>query len=249
MAAAGVRQADRDLPCNAIAVERGEHLQLLELIAAAVGGTVEVGELFAGRDHPRRERDGAFDRAQRLGVAPLLAQAQADEVVRVGHAIVETDGFVQRRQRRVDGAAAITGHRHLVVDARRPVVEADRAIVGVRGAIVALELVEHVAERLERPGGGRVERRGLPEVAGGRVEVAALAASLVRLPATQVSEHRVGTQGDRAAVGFNRAERLVVVQRRVAVGQQGAVIALPGGGLVGEGRAHASQRQKCHRGN
>ena len=52
-------------------------------------------------------------------------------------------------------------------------------------------------------------------------------------------EHRVGPQRDGAAVGLDRAKRLFVPQRRVAVSQQGPIIAVAGGGLVGEGDRHA----------
>ena len=65
--------------------------------------------------------------------------------------------------------------------------------------------------------------------------------ALVGLAAPEVGEHRVGPQGDGAAVGLDRAERLVVAQRGVAAGQQRAVVALPGGGLVGDGAADGGQ--------
>ena len=72
------------------------------------------------------------------------------------------------------------------------------------------------------------------EVARGLVELAR--AALVGLAAPQVGQHRVGTERDGAAVGLDGAEGLVVAQGGVAARQQGAVVALPGGGLVGQRR-------------
>ena len=85
----------------------------------------------------------------------------------------------------------------------------------VRGVAVALLLVEHVAQRFERVGRARVERRGLAEIARRRVEVAA---PLIGFAAPQVGEHRVGPQGDGAAVGLDGAEGLVVAQGGLAAG-------------------------------
>ena len=64
VAAARVRHADGDLPLDAIAVEAGEHLQLLELLGAAVRRAVQVGQLFARRNEARaRARRHARSRA------------------------------------------------------------------------------------------------------------------------------------------------------------------------------------------
>ena len=83
-----------------------------------------------------------------------------------------------------------------------------------------------------------------PEVARRRFEVAA---ALIGLAAAQVGEHRVGTQGDGAAVGLDGAEGLVVAQGGVAAGEQRAVVALAGGRLVGERAADGGQREHGHR--
>ena len=77
-----------------------------------------------------------------------------------------------------------------------------RRLVGFGRPLIPLQLVEHVAELFARArGGGSRPRR--PEVAGGGVEVAA---PLVGLAAPEVGEHRVGPQGDGAAVGLDGAE-------------------------------------------
>src|SRR6185503_8482936 len=131
----------------------------------------------------------------------------------------------------------------------RSVVEPHAPLVGIGGAVVALLLVENVAKRLERPGGGRVERGGLPQVARRRLEVAAVTTPLVGLAAAQVGEHRIGAQSNGAAVRFDGVEGQVVAQGGVAADQEGAVFLLTGGGLVGEGGTDGGSRQKSHRRN
>ena len=72
------------------------------------------------------------------------------------------------------------------------------------------------------------------EIAGGGVE---FAAPPVGFAAPQVGQHRVGPQGDRAAVGLDRGEGLVVGERRVAAGEELPVVALAGGRLVDDDAA------------
>ena len=76
-----------------------------------------------------------------------------------------------------------------------------------------------------------------------RAAAVEVAAALVGFAAPQVGEHRVGPQRDRAAVGLDGAERLLVAQGGVAPGEQRAVVALARRRLVGEGGAHGGQRQ------
>ena len=47
-------QADRDLACDTITIEAGDHLQLIELLGVAVDRAVEIGELLARRHQARR---------------------------------------------------------------------------------------------------------------------------------------------------------------------------------------------------
>ena len=97
---------------------------------------------------------------------------------------------------------------------------ADAARTASAAPVVTLELIVDVAERLERRDGGRVERGGRPEVAGGGVEIAAIAAPPVGLAAPEIGQHRVRAELDGAAVGLDRGETLVVAQGVVAAGQR-----------------------------
>src|SRR5262249_18083021 len=111
------------------------------------------------------------------------------------------------------------------------------------GAIVPLQEIEDVAERFVRARCRGVERRRSAEIAGGALEVPAVAAPLIGLAAAQVGEHRVLAQGDGAAVGLDRGKGLVVVKRVVAPRQQDTVVALARGGLVRGCAADAEQRE------
>src|SRR5262249_33087832 len=81
---ARVRQAARDLAGDAIAIEAGEHLQLLELIGLPPELAVEIGQLLARDDQRRRQRHGALERLDRFASALAVAQADALQVVDVG---------------------------------------------------------------------------------------------------------------------------------------------------------------------
>ena len=226
-----LRRPTRDLPLDVIAIEPGEHLQLLELVAAAAERAVEVRELFARGDEARRQRgDRLLEGALRLGRPALVAKTECPQVVGIGHLVVES----RRRgasgdQRGVEIAVAIARQRQLVADARRGRSSSRSALlVDLGGAREALQLVADVAQFLERARGHRVEDRGRPEVAGRGFEVAA---PLIGLAAPQVGEHRVGPQRDGAAVGLDGGKRLLVAQGRVAAARAGAVVAVAGRGL------------------
>ena len=242
VAGARVREADRHLPRHMIAIEPGDDLQLLELFGVTAERAVEIGQLFAGRNQARRERQRLLERLQRIGQPLLLAQADAEQILGVRQLLVEPDGLLQRRDRAVHVAVAIARERELVADARGAVVEPDAAFVRGHRARVLLQLEEDVAERFERAGCGGIEAGRGAEVARRRFQIAAVAAPLVGLAAAQVGEHRVRPEGDRAAVGFDRVEGLLVAQGGVAAGQQRAVIALRRG-LVSGRASGDGQRQ------
>ncbi len=61
-----------------------------------------------------------------------------------------------------------------------------------------------------------------------------------------MGEHRVGPQRDGAAVGLDRAKRLLIAQRGVAPGDERPVIALPRGLEVGHGPGHRDGGQNGH---
>ncbi len=96
MARPRVGEPDGHLPLDVIAVETGEHLQLFEFVGATARAAVEIGELFARRDQAGLEGDRLFLRPRRVGDALLLAQAQAEQVVRVGHAVVQANRLADR---------------------------------------------------------------------------------------------------------------------------------------------------------
>src|SRR5437764_1319810 len=84
VARASVGQADRDVPRDAIAVEAGEDLQLLELVGAASDIAVELGELLARRNQSGRYRHGLFECVDGLRSPACIAEAHAEQVVGVG---------------------------------------------------------------------------------------------------------------------------------------------------------------------
>ena len=77
-------EPDRHLPLGVIAVERREHLQLLQLFRSAADGAVQVGQLFARGNEPRRERDRLLERFLRGCELMLFPQAEAEQVLRFG---------------------------------------------------------------------------------------------------------------------------------------------------------------------
>ena len=216
---------------------------MLELLCSAVGRAIEVGEFLPRLDEAGRQRHGLFKGMERIGYPTLFAQAHAEQAVGVGHVVVETHDLVERRQRLVDTALAKPREGQLVADAGRPVVQAEAALVGLGGGGVALQLVQHVSEFLERTCRRRVEVAGCPEVAGGRVQVAAATAALVCLAAAQRSQHGIGTKLDGPAVRLDRGEGLVVLERGISPGEGHAVVPLPGGGLVGRGSSRSGEQQ------
>ena len=110
VARARVGQADRDLTLDVVAVEAGEHLQLLEFVGAA------ARRARRGRPVPRAPGskpgasvDGAFEGALRLdGLSLLVAQAHAEQVVRVGRRSSRRTDLAARGERRVDVAVRDT---------------------------------------------------------------------------------------------------------------------------------------------
>lgn len=194
-------------------------------------------------NQPGVDADRCLERAQRITAAAGVAEAQPQEIMRIGHAVVDAQRVSHSRKGAVEIALTVTGERQSVGDARGAIVQAQKPIVGVGRAVVALELIEHVAERLERASGTRVEGGSGSEVADRMLEVAA---PLIGLPAAQIRNHRVLAQRDRAAVGFDRREGLVVAERVIAARQQHPVIALPRRGVVGGGRGHRDYGEQRH---
>ena len=62
VAGARLGQADGDLSRDVIAIEAGDHLQLIELLGVAVERAVEIRELLARRHQAGRQRDGRLER-------------------------------------------------------------------------------------------------------------------------------------------------------------------------------------------
>ena len=150
----------------------------------------------------------------------------------------------QREQRGVDIAAAIAGERQLVADARGAVVEPQIARRSRRrGRTAAAGSGRRPAPRADASRSGRGPRPVGNRARQPRVRPRAL----IGLAAPQVGEHRVRPQRDGAAVGLDRAERLVVAQGGVAPGQQGAVVALAGGRLIGQPTAANGQTTRTAR--
>ena len=105
-------------------------------------------------------------------------------------------------------------------------------------------MVHDVAELVERPRRGWIERGRGAKVARRLLD---LAAPLIRFGSAQMRQHRIGTQRHGAAVRFNGQVGLVAAQRGVAACQRRAVIALPGRRVIGHGRRDSGEDdQNCH---
>ena len=184
-----------------------------------------------------------FEGLLRFGRPRAVAKAQPQQVVRLGGAVVQAHGPGRRGDRGVELAGAIARQRQLVADARRAVVQRERAFVRLGRAPVPLHLIQHVAEPFERARGRRIERRRFAKIVRGGVEIAA---PLVGFAAPEPREHRIGAQRHGAAVGFDRAERLVVGERRIAAGEQLLVFPVAGDRLVDDDGADRGDRQDDH---
>jgi hypothetical protein len=79
-----------------IAVEAGNHLQLFELLGVAIEGGVQIRELLARRHQAGRHRDRFLELLQRVSGVSLLAEAEAQQILRVGLMIVEPQRVFQR---------------------------------------------------------------------------------------------------------------------------------------------------------
>ena len=88
-------------------------------------------------------------------------------------------------------------------------------------------------ERAQRAG---VELGGAAEVPQRGIE---LVLGLVDGAALEVRQHRIGLEGDGAAVGLDRLERAFGHDGGVAVGNQAVEFALVGQGAKGQGAGHA----------
>ncbi len=225
----GLGQPYSDLTLDVIAVESRDDLQLVEFVGAAVLRGGQVCQLLACGNETRRNGDGLFECVLRLDHPRSVAKTQTQQVIRLGRAVVQAHGPGRRGDRRIEFACAITRQRQFVADARRAVVERERAFVGLGRTLVSLHLVEHVAEPFERARSGRIEGRRFAKVVRSRVEIAA---PLVRFAAAEPREHRIGAQSYGAGVRLDRAEGLVVGERGIPAGQELLVRPVAGDRLV-----------------
>ncbi len=246
MAGAGMRETELDLTLDTIAVERGQHLQLGDLVRAAIERAVGVGELLARQHGDRRERNRPFECVERLTEVVLVPQAHPAQVVRVRELVVQLDRLVERRQRAIEIAKAIAGESELVGNLGRPVVEVQARLVLLGGGFEPLAPVLDVSEILERARGGGVDGGSLDEVVGGGVEVGPLQ---IGFPAPEVREHRVRSKGDGGGISLQGIERLAVTQGRIPAAELQPVVAFAGGRLVGKRASDGSQREEHDKGN
>ena len=224
-----------DLSLDMIAIEARNGLELRQLVGAAAGARMELGQFLSRGDEVGRERHRLFKRLLRLGHSALVAECQAEHVIRVRHPLVESNRLPRGHERGIEVAVAIPRERQLVGHARRSLVQLQAGFIHFSSDAEPLALVHHVAELIERTRGRRIESGSRPEIADGLVD---FASSLIRFAAAQVRQHRIGTQRHRAAIGLERHVGLIVAERRIAPSQERAVIALAGGSVVGDGGAH-----------
>ncbi len=140
----------------------------------------------------------------------------------------------------IELTGAVVGKGEFVPEAGGPIVEEQRGLVGIRGKRVALHLIPDVSEALEWARGSGIERGRRPKVVGRGVEIAP---ALIRLATPEVGEHGVGTQRDRAAIRLDGTKRLVLGECGVPPRKQPLVFAVPGDGLVRDGRGEDGDGQ------
>ena len=200
-----MRQRDADLPLDAVAIESGQQLELIQDVGAPGLRGVQVGQFLPSRDQSGRHRDGFFERLFGVGPAVQVAEGEAQQVVHFGRRV----GGLARPRERGDGASRIAGavarDGELVVDAGEAVVERQRALVGLGRALEPLQLIQGIAEVFAGTGGGGVERGRVAEVPDGGVEVAS---ALIGLAPAQAGQHRIGPEGRGAAVGLDGRDHL-----------------------------------------
>src|SRR5947208_7155281 len=80
VAGARLRQAERHLTLDVLAIEAGDHLQLLDFFVMTPRRSVEVRKLLARGDVSGRERDGLFKRQDGIADPMLVAETEAKEI-------------------------------------------------------------------------------------------------------------------------------------------------------------------------
>jgi hypothetical protein len=241
---AGVRHAQGHLSLGMRPIQPRQQLELHELVRAAIERCVQLGQLFADGNGRRFDGNRLFERRQRISRPPFLAQAEPEHVVGARDLVVEAKRLGGAAHGGVEVAVVVARKRQLEDHARQAVVDAGAALERLGRAVVAMQLVEHVAQFLERPGRTGIQRRRGAKVPRRQVEVAAIAAPLVGFAAPEVGEHRVRAQLDGAAVGLDGGEGLVVAEGGVASCDAGLVRPLAGSGLVDHGAADG-QGEEC----
>ena len=161
--------------------------------------------------------------------------------MRVGQGRVESNRLARSRQRLIDLPEAIARHSQLERHMRRLAVDREQTLVDVSGLLMTAALVQHIAERLEGASGRRIESGRSPEIVGGRLE---LVAAQIGFAAAQVGERRIRPQGDRAAVGLDGTERLVVAERRRSLVEERAVRPLTRRRLIRPHPGHGGQDEQ-----
>ena len=236
----GVGKGERKLAAGArVGVE--QRLELANPAGAIPGRAVDIGQLFAGRDQPRCERDCPFERPLSIARTLQLAQTGAQEVVGIGQPPVEGD----RTRERFRGLGRLPDRElrqtQLVEHTGGAVVEPDerREILG--GALRLLSRQFDVAAELQGPGRGRVAGRRGREIVGRRVELAAPEMGFAPL---QIAEHRLRLEDNRLVEMRQRPERVPASQRELPLQHCPAIQPLPAGHRVAVQNRDHGQRQR-----
>jgi hypothetical protein len=213
-------------------VELQQRLELTQLVARPPEFAVELGQFLPRHEQARRSSQGLLEALECLLEPARAAQAQSEQVMRLGDAVVQSEGLLEGRDGPLGVAAAVAGERQLVEHARRALVEAQVIRIPLGGAGVVAHFELEVAQELERAGRRTVELPGLSDVSFGGGE---LALPAVRFAAPQVGHDRVALEGEGAGKRLDRLEGPLVGERTLAGGDQPAIRPVPGHPIVGDG--------------
>ncbi len=233
-----VGESNADEPLRPRRFERGKRFELVDRVLPSAHLFIQPRQFLASGSERRVDLERAAKCSYRLPPI-VLAETEGEQVVGFSESIVERNRAAKRVHGTCGLAVAIVGHGQLVEDARRTVVKPEVTLVFRRGRRVLTERGLHVAEQLDRPGRGRVEKRCLTKVAERSGVVATPA---IRVASFQGREHRIRLEGECSAEGLDSLEGLTGGDGGVANGDQPSKLALPSG-------IHPDQHRRCHDGH
>ena len=240
-AGVSISRGQRHEPVRALAIERGDRLELIDRVAMPPDDAVGRGKRLARRRERRRQADGLLERSNGFAMFPVRFVTESKQVVCLGEPVVDGERLARRLDRVAGMAGAIVGEGQLVQHLRRAIVDLHVRGVALGRAIVPLQRREDVAELLERPRRGRVEAVRRAQIAKRRSQVALVPVGFAPF---EIRQHRIGAEGDRAAERLDGEAGLAGRQRRLAGGNQPLILAVARCRLVGDPRGNAGKEDE-----